>query len=294
MPGMKVKRKSPAVTRVEFQTQLKEPYDLQPFLLISDLHYDSPSCDVDLLKKHLDQAIASNAIILVFGDVFDVMGTYNDPRSKPQSISSTYLSKDFSYLDMVIEDAVEFFKPYARNIALISTGNHETKIQEKHDTDPIRRLVKGLEPENPSIQHGNYTGFVELVERTSTGSSGFSNLTTVHFHHGFGGSAHRSLGVLNVQLECMRYPSADLLVRGHIHRKWHIPDTVQIVPDKAGKLQKKPVDYVQLGAYKDGYEEGQGGFAIEKNLPPSKLGGYWLNYYRIDRRNHKRQIVDAD
>jgi len=31
------------------------------FLLISDLHWDNPKCDRDLLKSHLDEAVRRNA-----------------------------------------------------------------------------------------------------------------------------------------------------------------------------------------------------------------------------------------
>ena len=39
----------------------------QRFLFISDVHFDSVKCDRDLLKKHLDEALATNAGVLVFG-----------------------------------------------------------------------------------------------------------------------------------------------------------------------------------------------------------------------------------
>lgn len=37
------------------------------YLLISDVHFDSVHCDRDLLTKHLDQALAMNAGVLISG-----------------------------------------------------------------------------------------------------------------------------------------------------------------------------------------------------------------------------------
>jgi len=290
---MEVIRKSPAVTRVSFDTEIRQPYYYQPFLLLSDVHYDSPYNQTKLLKKHLDQAKQSGAIIFIFGDWFDIMGTHGDPRSKANEISSRYLSRDFSYLDMVIEDSADFLRPYAKNIALIGDGNHETKIKQKHDTDPLKRLINLLEEENPAIQHAGYSGFLELNEILQTGNSSVNSLSTIHFHHGFGGSAPRSKGTLNVDLEAMQYPGVDFLVRGHIHQKWLMESSVQITVTKAGSIKKRGVTYIQLSSYLDSYDQGQGGFAIEKNLRPAAPGGYWLNLYRSGRREQEWQVVSA-
>jgi len=189
------------------------------YLLLSDVHYDSLHCDRQLLKKHLDQAKEYNAQVLIFGDWFDVMGCYGDPRSKSNEIRQDYMSKDFSYLDMVIEDSIEFLQPYADNILLISEGNHETNIKKRHDTDPLKRLLDGLHAYNPNICRGRYTGWVLFENKYKKGSH--NRTFKLHYHHGFGGNAKRSKGMLDVQLEAMRYPDADILCRGHDHQKWH-------------------------------------------------------------------------
>ena len=50
------------------------------YLFLSDVHFDSTHCDRDLLTKHLDEALAMNASVLVFGDWFDLMQGMYDPR----------------------------------------------------------------------------------------------------------------------------------------------------------------------------------------------------------------------
>lgn len=286
-----VERKGAGVIRMEFDSKLS---DKQDFLIISDIHFDSLKCDEKLLKKHLNEAVEAGAYILILGDWFDVMCTYGDPRSKPGDISDRYLSKDYSYLDMVVQDSIEFLTPYAKNIAMISEGNHESKVKEKHDTDPLHRLIEGLKPYNRNIQKGNYSGFIEVDDKISYKSSGNTFRTNIHFHHGFGGSAKRSKGMLDVQLEVMQYPDADIILRGHTHQKWHDPSTVQIRKSKAGNLQKETVSYVATGSYKDGYGQGEGGFEIEKNFRPVKLGGWWLTIKRNGKRDIIREFKEAE
>lgn len=257
---------------------LEEPYEAyEKVLLASDVHYDSPHCDRNLLKKHLDQARDSGAVVLIFGDWFDVMGTYNDPRSKASDIRSDYLSKDFSYLDMVVEDSVEFLRPYADNIALISEGNHETMVAKKHDTNPLKRLVSGLQAYNPEIGYGRYSGYIFFRFRYENGQTCSTNI--IHYHHGFGGNAKRSKGMLDVQLEAMKYPDAHILCRGHDHQKWYDPSTTRQRVTRKGNIYYDSVHYVKTGSYKAGLGAGEGGFEVEKNFMPTRLGGWWLNYH---------------
>ena len=61
-----------------FKTSERKSYD---YLLISDVHFDSKDNHRDLLKKHLNEIKKRKGHVLIFGDLFDVMGTFHDPRS---------------------------------------------------------------------------------------------------------------------------------------------------------------------------------------------------------------------
>jgi UDP-2,3-diacylglucosamine pyrophosphatase LpxH len=262
------------------------------YLLLSDVHYDSLHCDRQLLKKHLDQAKEYNAQVLIFGDWFDVMGCYGDPRSKSNEIRQDYMSKDFSYLDMVIEDSIEFLQPYADNILLISEGNHETNIKKRHDTDPLKRLLDGLHAYNPNICRGRYTGWVLFENKYKKGSH--NRTFKLHYHHGFGGNAKRSKGMLDVQLEAMRYPDADILCRGHDHQKWHDPSTTRVRLSHRYAQYKDSVHYIKTGSYKDGFDKGEGGFEVEKNFMPTKLGGWWLHLQFERKKGSTIKVTEAE
>jgi hypothetical protein len=238
-------------------------------LIVSDVHFDSVKCDRELLKKHLDEIKKEDGIILIIGDLFDVMGTFQDPRSKPQDIRSEYYVRGRGYLDLIVEDAVNFFKPYADNIKLIGYGNHETNITRRHDTDIIDRFAYLL--------HGNveakgaYQGFFGVkLSYNKNGSQ--SSTYNIAYHHGHGG-ARRSKGVLNSQLDAMKYPDANLIVSGHDHNKIHDPSNVRFTLDYNRKVVKKTCHWLKLGSYKKtsldfGYEV-QGGYF------PSRLGGWF-------------------
>ena len=147
------------------------------------------------------------------------------------------------------------------------SGN--TTIQDFHDTDPLRRIVYTLnQSPKVNIGLGAYAGWLIFKMK------GRARDLKLHYHHGFGGSAKRSKGVLNVQLEVMRYPDADLLVRGHTHQKWYDPSTARQRITAAGTRFKDKVKYLQMGSYKDGLKDGHGGFEVKKNFAPTDIGGW--------------------
>ncbi|NBW21525.1 MAG: hypothetical protein EBR82_77560 [Caulobacteraceae bacterium] len=56
------------------------------FFLLSDLHWDNPHCDRELLKKHLDAAVKRDAGVFIFGDLFCAMQGKYDPRGNKEGI----------------------------------------------------------------------------------------------------------------------------------------------------------------------------------------------------------------
>ena len=69
-------------------------------LLLSDLHWDNPHCDRDLLTKHLMQAKRKNAPIIVVGDFFCLMEGKGDLRSSKNILPE---HNNDHYLDSVID-----------------------------------------------------------------------------------------------------------------------------------------------------------------------------------------------
>lgn len=245
----------------------------QKFLIISDIHYDAKECRRDLLKKHLDKAKEEDRKIIINGDWFDVMGCYKDPRSKAQDIRPEYYSTR-PYLDLILEDSYNFLKPYADNILLLGYGNHETSIIKHRDTDILERLHYLLSRDNDNIMLGSYSGWIRFVMEHESGGLVKSKL--MHYHHGNGGNAMRSKGILRNQIESFIYPQADIIIRGHDHMKSHDPSNVQIYIDAAGQQKSQACHVLRTGSYKDGSLK-KFGWEVEKGFLPTKMGGWFMN-----------------
>lgn len=275
----------------EYLTEFREiglAGDKQKWLLISDIHYDSTCCKRNLLKKHLDRCLEEDIKIFINGDWFDVMGCHKDPRSKPQDVRPEYYKKR-PYLDLVLEDSYNFLKKYAKQIAFIGYGNHETAIIKHRDTDIMERLHALLLQHNEEIILGAYDGFVRFVFEGKTGGRIRSRL--MHYHHGMGGNAFRSKGVLRNQIDGFIYPQADIIIRGHDHQKLYDPSNVRMIIRDNGELITKSQHIIKTGSYKDGSSK-QFGWEKEKGFLPTKMGGWFMNLTYRDK-DLEIEVIEA-
>jgi len=119
---------------------------------------------------------------------------------------------------------------------------------------------------------------------------GTSTVCNIHYHHGFGGSAKRSKGMLDVQIEAMKYPDAHILVRGHTHQKWYDPSTARMRVTRNGKIYKDKIKYIQSGSYVDGIGAGKAGWAVEKNFNPTDIGGWFVDF-KYKKSNDTQVII---
>ena len=254
-----------------FEVKTKKSFKVIPF---SDVHFDSKKCNRKMLKKHLDLMVEEDAYCWFNGDFFDVMGCNRDPRSGKNDIRPEYNVKN--YLDAVIEDAQKFLEPYKDRILFFSDGNHETNILMRMETNVLDRLAARLK-----VARMGYSGFIKV--KLVTGKNESKNVISkiIHFHHGFGGNAPRSKGVMRVDIDAAKYPDADLIVRGHTHQKWCMPFISRRLSN-AGVYSKKKTLHAQLGSYKDGYGKGLKGWEVEKEFIDTPLGSYLFNF---DRNN---------
>jgi UDP-2,3-diacylglucosamine pyrophosphatase LpxH len=237
------------------------------FLLLSDVHFDSVKCDRDRLKKHLDEAVARDAAVFCFGDWFDLMQGMYDPRRSYAGLRPEY--KSITYLDDVINDSIEFLQPYADRWLFMGRGNHETNIEKRLSTSPIDRLCQGM---GGIVSPGSYSGWIK-VQLTRNVKMNLMPML-MHFHHGYGGNAPRSKGVLNVDLDQKEWPDADVIVSGHTHQKWHVPMTVERIAQNMS-LREETVHHVKLGSYK--MLDRFAGWEVEKGFAQPRLGGWWMD-----------------
>lgn len=254
---------------------LSEPIQLLP---MSDVHFDSKHCNRVLLKQHLDKALKEGRRVSIYGDWFDIMGTKRDPRSSTNEVRHDYLQSGRSYLDLVVEDSYEFLKGYLPILDFISYGNHETAIVRHQETDPLDRLIFLLnQAGGKTVAKGAYWGFQVIRTRYATSRKVRYLLA---YHHGYGGNAPRSKGMLKSQLDNRRYPDANLIVSGHTHQKWHDPSNISYRVDIKGHLKRFYSDTLVLGTYKQKADDDLGmGWEDEKGFEPASVGTWEVDIF---------------
>jgi hypothetical protein len=242
-------------------------------LLLSDLHWDNPKCDRVLLKNHLDEAVKRDAKIILNGDTFCMMQGKYDPRRSKKDIMPEH--NKANYIDAVIQDAVNWFGPYKDHILVVGYGNHETAILKALETDPIQRFVDLFNTTHGAEIHaGGYGGVVDFKFQLSADSH--RRKWTLRYYHGFGGGGIVTKGVIQDQRMMSFMEGYDCIWQGHVHELYHHINPVEVYDSHQKKIKIRDVHQIRTSSYKEEYEDGFGGFHIERGRPPKPLGAMWL------------------
>ena len=249
----------------------------QWILLRGDVHHDNPSCDQALEEKHLKQAKERNAAIICNGDAFCAMQGKYDLRSNKSAVRPEHQCDD--YLDSLVKTYADFLAPYAHQFALIGTGNHETGILKRHETNLTTRLVERLNTMTGSnIYAGSYTGWLKVSLKRGTPEKRQSVVTTnIWRTHGYGGGSAVTRGVPETSRRAVYLPDADVVLSSHIHHEWTMPiQRMRITTD--GKVYQDEQMHIQLPTYKDSYKDGHsfGNWEVERGMAPRTKGAVWM------------------
>lgn len=260
----------------------------QWILLRSDAHHDSPFCDRKLEKKHLDEALDKNAMILDGGDFFDAMQGRKDPRASYDNLDLAL--KTDNYFDALIKFNSDWLKPYAKNIIVMGKGNHETSAQKHHNISLTDNLVYRLNQETESnVKVGGYGGWVKFLFTINTTKRYSLNLK---YFHGAGGDAPVTRGVIQTARQAVYLPDADIVWNGHNHNEYAVSIQRERISDR-GDLFKDTQWHVRTPGYKDEYADGSQGFAVETGMPPKPLGCVWLRLYCEDNKIRVQAVQDV-
>jgi hypothetical protein len=244
----------------------------QEFLLISDLHWDNPKCQRDLLLNHLKEAQRRNAGIIVNGDFFCLMQGKGDPRRSKDDIRPEHNTG--RYLDSVVNTAVEWFLPFAQNLLLIGYGNHETSIINHQETDILDRFVDRLNYQaGTNIMVGGYGGTIDIkvIHDTRRGKN-----FVIHYFHGTGGGGVVTKGVIQDQRLMANSEGYDCTWQGHVHELYYHQNQAHRYDRQIKQIVQKPVHQIRTATYKEEWDCGYLGFHTERGRGPKPLGGYWL------------------
>jgi Icc-related predicted phosphoesterase len=241
--------------------------------ILSDLHWDNPKCDRDMLKRHLDYCLKESIPVMIVGDLFCLMQGKGDRRGNKSDILPEH--NNAKYLDSIVETAVEWFSPYASILTVIGYGNHETAIIKHQETDLLQRFVDLMNYKNKSnIFTGGYGGWMVIKKEVKSNTS---ITKTLKYFHGSGGGGIVTKGAINLTRALETYENMDVFVMGHIHEnssRNDVRDAVQYNPGKRTyELIQKEIHLAITGTYKEEYVDGFGGWHVERGAPIKPLGG---------------------
>jgi hypothetical protein len=263
--------------------------------MFSDIHWDNPKCDWNLLKHDLDYCLKNEIPIMFNGDTFCLMQGAYDFRKVKNDIRPEH--NNARYFDSIVETAVDFFLPYANLMTVIGYGNHETAIIKRHETDILQRFVTLLNYKAGSnVMTGGYGGWfiVNQVIRTNTSSA-----TKIKYFHGSGGGGLVTKGALNLTRAMESYEGYDVFTMGHIHEnsaRNDVRDNINFHPSKGYYFNHKQIHSMITGTYKEEYANGAYGWHVERGAPMKPVGGRILTieYARLKGENTYSAIRNID
>jgi hypothetical protein len=220
-----------------------------------------------------------------------MQGKYDPRRSKKDVLPE---HNKANYIDAVIEDAVDWWSPYSHLLTVIGYGNHETAIIKNLETDPLQRFVDLLNYNNKtSVYTGGYGGWL-VIKKQLEGNTFMTKM--LKYFHGSGGGGVVTKGAINLTRALEMYENMDIFVMGHIHENSSRNDARDAVQYNTGKhcheLVQKQIHLAITGAYKEEYEDGFGGWHIERGAPIKPTGGRILNLYGRRVRNKENDYFE--
>lgn len=265
-----------AVIRVPFDDREGQEFRV---LLTSDRHHDNPDCRRDMEYRHLDQAAEINAPVIDLGDLFCAMQGRNDRRGSKSKVRPEHRVGD--YFGALIDTAVEDYAPWARQFAVIATGNHETAILRHNEIDLTRRLVAGLQAHGSPVIQGGYRGWVRFQFEGVQSNRRWSK--TLYYYHGSGGGGPVTKGVIQTNRRAVYLPDANIVATGHIHESWEVTLTRYRLTSSGREYQDEQL-HVQVPTYKD-EARARTGWHVETGKPPKPLGARWLVFTQVGSKN---------
>ena len=236
----------------------------------SDVHFDNVKCNRKLFFEHMDKALEQNALICITGDFFCLMQGKYDPRSNKSAIRPEHSGDN--YLDLVINDAAEKMKKYAKNILLISKGNHETSVSGRCETSIMDRFVERLNLISDSnVQVGQYTGYYTICFDYNDSRK---SLDVGYSHGNWGGVITK--GTLSVVRYASIMPDCDLMFSGHTHDGWIVTHPRLRRNHVNKRVEIKNQWHIKTGTYKEEFASGKG-WAVERIAMPKYLGGCFVD-----------------
>lgn len=240
---------------------------------MSDVHLDSTKCQRKLWKLHMDQLLEQNIPVVFHGDLLDMMQGAGDKRGHKGALIPELQGKD-NYWQALVEWTAQQLAPYIKVIALFGYGNHETAAMKHHELDILQLLADKLElMTGTRVPISGYAGWL-LV------NMGGRRQRVCYFHHGAGGGAPVTGGVIEAQRVASQ-TRCDWIVMGHVHTSYTRTNPVAYV-SKSGVPTMEMQKWVRSPGYKEELLEAHGmGWAVEKGHALKPNGFALLSCHRM-------------
>jgi hypothetical protein len=184
-----------------------------------------------------------------------------------------------AYFDAVINETAERYAPYAQNWAFMGQGNHESAWLKHHETCPTTNLVRAIKSINPRSQigAGGYGGWFKL----RVGVNNCKLTWTMRYHHGSGGGAPMSMGVLDSRRMMSWLEGVDCIAVGHNHHSNIVGVAREYLETRNGvyEIRNRHCDFIRCGTYKQDWGDGSGGWIVEKGPGPTSLRAKWVRLF---------------
>ena len=231
--------------------------------IYADIHYGNTACDVDGLKRDLEEDPDSYGLGL--GDWFDAV-VVPDPRYR-KSIDASVGDDIIDEQIYGLEDIIFSRKPADKWLGC-GIGNHEDTITRHCGTNIMKRFCQ-----RNGVQLLGYSGLLRLA-LSDGGNRGRS--IVIRYHHGWGGGS-RTLGAdLTKYSRDVAYWKADAFVYGHVHRRQ--ADKIPRMGLSGKELVDMDMPIAICGTYLKTYTEGYDSTYSERaGYPPTTIGKVTLN-----------------
>ncbi len=263
-------------------------------MLISDLHIGSSHFSESALRFDLDKARDNNWPILINGDVLDMILWQDRKRFSVDAIDPELRHRS-DLITAGIDKAEKILAEYAPLIELLGQGNHETAVCKYHSVDPTSILLDRLRKHGCNASHGGYAGYYVIkMVNSYNGKRCGSWSWKLRYHHGVGGNAAVTKGLIQVNRMLTWCADADCIWMGHLHNRVLDNGILRERMDDYGNVKYDNCAFVFTGAYLTPSPDNPGGWAVEKNFSPQQTGGaeVTVRFYKQDVYSKgKRQTV---
>jgi hypothetical protein len=265
------------MVNLQSEFQIKSNNDVVRIGCISDTHIGASSMNNTALINDLQRMVDMDCRIGINGDIFDAILHSDIKRYNPLAVDPRLHQMQGTPLDNAIKLAYDTFAPFATHIDWIGIGNHEDHVKKRHHICITSILIDRLNQlPGVNIRHGGWCGFWHLM----LNKQGLRTAYTIYRHHGAGGSAPMTKGLLDTQRMMIWLSNIDCIWIGHKHNRWVSTDIKARYDSNTNKTKMFPVVQMMTGSYLETYGDADTGtapsYAEAWNLAPQMQGGIIL------------------